>query len=485
MANLRFLLGFIPKTSVVEEKENALIKEYAEFQAYEASGEPAHFQELQKECTSAAFKESVARIRGQKFSQTEEFKKQQEYAQIKKSAPCKTYFKVKDSQTLADLKAMESSAELKQYEELQQFIASPAFLEKKNAANPKEFRNSEEGRKEQQFLSLQKSSRFKNYFKFRNSEKFKTYTAFASSKDLERYNELEAFLASEEFRKVKEYMALTGKQKYEQSEEFKKEQEYFTLLKSDKRKWYEKCLKTDKFRELKAWNKTFEDDFTTDKLDRSKWITRYYWGNELLNDAYSLAGDLHFLTDGNNLEIKNSVLSIKTRQENVSGKAWDPAFGFIPKNFNYTSGLISTGKSFRQKYGRFQAKIRLNHPGKVTHAFWMLAEKIMPQVDVLKSNSGKIFMSNIWGNITASDGVHKHTSKVSAGKVSQDFYIYTLEWTAEKLVWKINDLVVATITESVPQDPMYLLFSSAILAENPEVPASFDIDWVRAYEKVN
>ena len=90
MANLRFLLGFIPKTSVVEEKENALIKEYAEFQAYEASGEPARFQELQKECTSAAFKESVARIRGQKFSQTEEFKKQQEYAQIKKSAPCKT-----------------------------------------------------------------------------------------------------------------------------------------------------------------------------------------------------------------------------------------------------------------------------------------------------------------------------------------------------------------------------------------------------------
>jgi beta-glucanase (GH16 family) len=485
MANLRFLLGLIPKTSELESNSNSLVKEFADFQEYQSSEELAQFVELEKEVSSASFKETVSKIKGQKFSDTDEFKKLQEYTQLKKSARFKIYFKIKSSSQLTDFNATESSSELSRFGELEKYLASKEFIDLKSAADPKEFKNSAESQKEQEFLSLQKSSRINNYFKFKNSEKYKTFLEVQSSPDLSRYDELEKDIASEEFIKVKEFMALPSKKKYELSEEFKKEQAYITTLKSEKHKKYLDSLKNDKFKTLKEWKLSFEEDFTSDKLDSKKWMTKYFWAEELLKEPYSLAQDLHFVTDGKNLEIKNSVLTIHTKQENITGKAWNPLLGFIPKEFNYTSGLISTGKSFRFKYGRIEAKIKLNNSGKVSHAFWMLGDKILPEIDVFKSMNGKLLISNIWGNIAEKDGVHKLSKKLSASKLYSDFFIYTLDWSPEKLVWKINGLDVATISESIPQENMYFVFSSGIFGDNPNgsVPASMEIDWVKVYEK--
>jgi beta-glucanase (GH16 family) len=485
MANLRFLLGLIPKTSDLEAKSSTLRKEFADFQEYQSSEELAQFLALEKEVTSPAFKETVTKIKGQKFSETNEFKKLQEYTLLKKSARFKTYFKLKSSSPLSDFTATESSQELSHYKELEQYLASKEFVNLKSSANPKEFKKSPEGQKEQEFLTLKKSARIKNYFKFKDSQNYKTFLEVQSSPDLVKYDELEKFIASDEFKKVKEYMALPSKKKYELPEESKKVLSYLAVLKTDKHKAYLANLKKDKFTSLKAWKLSFEEDFSADKLDLKKWMTKYYWAEELLKEPYSLAQDLHFVTDGKNIEIKNSILTIQTKQENVTGKAWNPMLGFVPKEFNYTSGLISTGKSFRFKFGRIEAKIRLNHTGKVSHAFWMLGDKILPEVDIFKTLDGKLFLSNIWGNITEKDGVHKLSRKLGASKLSSDFFIYTLDWSPEKLVWKINGLEVATITDSVPQESMYFVFSSGIFGDkaNGSVPAAMDIDWVKVYEK--
>jgi beta-glucanase (GH16 family) len=57
-----------------------------------------------------------------------------------------------------------------------------------------------------------------------------------------------------------------------------------------------------------------------------------------------------------------------------------------------------------------------------------------------------------------------------------------LDWKQNELVWKINDVVVKTQTEGVPQDPMYLNFSMAVTKEQQNVNASLQIDWVRCYK---
>ena len=42
-------------------------------------------------------------------------------------------------------------------------------------------------------------------------------------------------------------------------------------------------------------------------------------------------------------------------------------------------------------------------------------------------------------------------------RYSNDYFIYTLEWTSDKLVWKINGAEVFSQTSDVPQEPMYVL----------------------------
>ena len=72
-----------------------------------------------------------------------------------------------------------------------------------------------------------------------------------------------------------------------------------------------------------------------------------------------------------------------TKKESVDGKVWDTQYGFIPRKFDYTSGLISSGQSFRQLYGKFEAKVKVDSEANLTHAFWMVGESVAPQIDIV------------------------------------------------------------------------------------------------------
>ncbi len=473
----------IPATAKIESDEAALIKDHKEFTAYAKSEELARFQELDKIVNSSEFKGRVKAIKSQKFKNTEEYKKEKEYKALKNSGDIKTYFKVKDSRELEEYKQTDKSDELKKYEELSAYIKSGEFTSAKRSAG-KEYKGSDAYRKEREYLGLKKSAALKKYYKFKESSKLKTYQQVKGSEKLNRLKELEDFLASEDFKKVKEYMALKPQAKYEQSKEYKQEQEYLELIKSEKLIWYQKLLKKNEFDKLKEWELTFEDDFTEGSLDRGKWMTNYYWGEKLLKDTYSLPGDKHTYTKGRNLELSESVLKIVTRKEQVSGMAWDPVMGFKNQDFDYTSGLISTGKSFRQQYGKVRAKVRMSQ-APIRQAIWMVADKILPHVDVAKLEKGKIFHGNFWGNIAEKGGVQKKVVKKGAGKLTSDFFIYSVEWTPQQIVWKINEKVILKQTRGIPQEAMYLVISAGVTNGVPEhqLPASMEVDWVRIYKK--
>ena len=214
-------------------------------------------------------------------------------------------------------------------------------------------------------------------------------------------------------------------------------------------------------------------------------MTSFFWAKALLNDSYSLEGDAHFNTDGKNVEISNNNAKIITRKEQAKGKVWSTKYGFQPKDFNYTSGLISTGNGFRQKYGKFEAKIKMNrlHPG--YQAFWMVGEQMIPQIDIInaqgKSNQGAQ-VANYYKNGT----VQRNFSKVSGLNLTSDYFIYTLEWSANKLVWKINDVEIYSATQGIPDEPLYLIFSAGLRGEidGSKLPQTMEIDWVKCYKKV-
>ena len=157
-----------------------------------------------------------------------------------------------------------------------------------------------------------------------------------------------------EFRDKKNY--LLDKKRFEKTEMFKQTEEYNKLKKNPDIIWYFKVKDSNKFDILKNRELTFSDEFDGDKLDTKKWLTNYYWGEKLLKDRYSVESDLHAYTEKENFEIRNSILKIITKPQRVTGKVWSAVNGFTTKEFSYTSGLINSGNSFRQKYGVFTQK---------------------------------------------------------------------------------------------------------------------------------
>ncbi|MCK4991432.1 MAG: hypothetical protein KAS29_13130, partial [Bacteroidales bacterium] len=60
----------------------------------------------------------------------------------------------------------------------------------------------------------------------------------------------------------------------------------------------------------------------------------------------------------------------------------------------------------------------------------------------------------------------------------------TLEWTPNKLTWKINGKVFKTQTSGVPQEEMYINFSSNLKKDATEsrLPSAMEIDWIRVFK---
>jgi beta-glucanase (GH16 family) len=448
-----------------------------EFNKISVSPELKKYLDLETQINSKEFQKQKSAIDPKQFSTSAEGKKIKEFEQLKKSGPIRFYFKFRESTAYKNFLAFEKSAELKKYNELEQYVNSSAHKEKLTAAtkNLSALTN-----QFNEYLQKKKSKKIKDFYHFKDSLKFKNYQAFEKSKELADYLALEKYLESDNHKNL--LKSLDEKNKIE----LEKKNQYESFKNSKKYKWYLSIKDSDKFNDLKKWKLVFEDEFTGKQLDGKKWMSRYYWGDKLINDAYAFETDKAFPTNGKNIEYGNNLLKIVTRNEKTTGKMWKPPFGFMPQDFNYTTGLISTAGSHRQKYGRIEAKIKINYTKPVDYHFWMASQMNLPHVDILKvaGKKSKVNMANLYGNITAKKAPEKKTGEFSGLDVTQDFFIYTLEWTKEKLTWKINGVVVNEQTQGVPQEEMYLVFSCGITGktDNLGLPASMDIDWVRCYQ---
>ena len=470
MASLKLLLGLIPSTSKLEKAERALITEFEKIKTFSKSDLLARYNELDDEVNSAEFARKRREIESLSYKNSVECDKEKEYQKLQKAKDIKLYYKTLSGNRLKKYLDLDGSDRIKEYESLEKFTKSEEFKEKKKMKSSK-FRQTEEYQKLQKYNKMKSDSNITDFYKFKASKELDNYKDLHDSHRLNRYNELKAYTASGEFKERKTY--LLDKKRFKKSKMFKDLQEYDKLKKARDIIWYFKTKDLNKFDVLKSRELTFCDEFDGNKLDVSKWIPNYYWGEKLLHDRYSVESDLQAYTEKENFEIRNSVLKIITRPQRTKGKVWINDKGFVIREFDYTSGIICSGASFRQKYGIFQAKIKLGNT-KAKSAFWMLADKITPHIDVCKTSNGKV-----WFDFFPQKGYAAQTSLGS--RYADKFYIFTLEWTANKLVWKINNTEVFTQTSNIPQDPMYVLLSGGL-----DVPVkgttSMEIDWVRVYQ---
>ncbi|MDR1170767.1 MAG: family 16 glycosylhydrolase [Prevotellaceae bacterium] len=222
--------------------------------------------------------------------------------------------------------------------------------------------------------------------------------------------------------------------------------------------------------EQEHWVSKFYEDFSKNEVD-PRWSDKQVISELLINGApYSPIEDLHIFSP-NNLQLAGGLLKIKTKQEKKQGLAWDKTHGFVPKMFSYTSGLLTSAHSFKQMYGKFEAKVRVKYAYGTYHAFWMGSDTQKPHLNIFKFEGKNLTISAYTDNA-------KIERKLKY-KLKDDFYIYTLLWSNTKLAWLINGKKVFE-SSNIINEPMYISFSSGVYDKKAEQTAMY-IDWIRCF----
>ncbi|NOY95978.1 MAG: hypothetical protein GXO81_06305 [Chlorobi bacterium] len=405
--------------------------------------------------------------------------KKKKLRELKRDSRIKKYFRFERSQKLKLYREASGSHDLKRYHELEIIINSDDFIQRKAYLQDKtKFEKSDAYAKFNQYKQLKNDKDIKFFLAFEKSKIYKNYLDVKDSFDLKRYFELKEITESEEFLKRKAY--LEDKKKWEKSEEYSKQQHFLSMKKFPHLVRYFKYLGKNDFDFFKNWEVVFEELFDTGKLDESKWITNSFWGNKLVKGNFSQIGDLQCFNSGKNIVLDNKKLKIQIKKEHAKGKVWNPASGFMPADFEYTSDMLCSGESFWLEEGIVEAKILFNPVKQVVSSFYLLGEKVSPQVNLLEMGA-----KNRFGTFLLKDG-NTEFNGISIGNLKKGRpYLFRLCISKDKLVWKINDQEVFETDASQFKFPMHLNLSSIVVRDIPGsiLPVNFEVSWIRCYKE--
>lgn len=459
-------------------------KAYPDYIATLEGGINKKVEALLAETGTSEFRQKMASMSKAEKKISSENQKLEELQGILKSKAYKNYQKLNRSLLRSGYEEMHNTDELEAFEDLSNFITSDEFKRQKKEIESKGFRDTDEYVKLQEYESLKKSPNIRFYMKFKDSRELKNFQALEGSDIIRNFEELETYIKGDEFARFKAYCLKSPGKRWSESKEYEILQDYELKKKSEKIAWYFTNKDHKRFNWHRAWTLTFNDEFAESKLDTKAWLTRYYWGDKMFKGSYSLSQDKHLVTDGKNLHLENGRLHITVKKEISEGISWNPKFGFVTREFGYTSGLINTAKSFRQKYGTFRAKIRISAEKDLHNAFWMVGNLQVPHIDVMKA-AKKITVGNSYGNPADLKQIKQQRLNARGrAKFASDFFIYELEWKPGRLTWKINGIEIAATSSGVPEEEMYISFSAGLQSDVDGIlPAHMEIDWVRCYQQ--
>ena len=151
----------------------------------------------------------------------------------------------------------------------------------------------------------------------------------------------------------------------------------------------------------------------------------------------------------------------------------------------YLSGKAESVSAFR--YGRFSFRVNTMKGVGLFPAIWMLPSDTntdYPEVDIyeLIGNEPNIFYGVLHYMKEGEKSRDFFRYTFPADKIPETYYI-TFEWTPEEMIWYLEEEVVYTIRENVPDEPMYFIFNLAVGGEWPgspdadtEFPAMFEVE---------
>lgn len=366
---------------------------------------------------------------------------------------------------------IQESTSFKRYWELQNYVTSPHYATELNRIKALSYNNSHEALAMRRYKELKKSKEVKIYMN--------------SGEGMDTANVHEFLMLQQEVNEpafIKQVEYLKNRKRHKKSDAFLCYLEYKELEKSESIKQFFKLQKkySALFAEQERWVSKLYDNFSKEGVDQNRWLLKPFWGEQLLNgNTFSPSEELQLPLE-KNVSQYNGTLLIITQAEQAQGLAWEPKLGFIPKVFNYTSGIASTAASFRQLYGRFEAKVRVSKAEGVYHSFWMGTDTKLPHINIFKFEGNELFTSMY----VEEGGKEQIFEQRINHSLDNDYYIYSLLWDDQKITWLINGRKVFECPNKI-NVPMYVAFSSGVREGNTinNQPLGLEVDWVRCFRK--
>jgi beta-glucanase (GH16 family) len=261
-------------------------------------------------------------------------------------------------------------------------------------------------------------------------------------------------------------------------------------------------------------HRTFHDDFDEHPLSSGQWEPHYaggaswpearYWGGDGsdFKRKTSYNGEQQIYVDPryagrattplglDPFRVRDGVLSI------VASRT-PPALKPVLFNNEYVSGILTTQRSFSQKYGYFEIRSKIPVGTAVWPAFWLLANDggWPPEIDVMEGRGerpGDTVMTTHW-RVPATGKVDSCGFDFSVPDASNHFHDYGVLWQQDRLVYFIDRKPVSDIKAPTGfDDPMYMIVNLAmgskyfggvgvVDAESPDT-VGFEIDRISAYQ---
>lgn len=169
----------------------------------------------------------------------------------------------------------------------------------------------------------------------------------------------------------------------------------------------------------------------------------------------------------------------------------------------FTSARIKTQGLFSQKYGRFETRLKTPYGPGLWPAFWLLGDNIdtdawplCGEIDVmeLRGQEPNAINGSIHGpGYSAGNAITKKYT-LPNGRFDNEFYIYAVEWDAEKIDFFVNDFLYHRIEKAdVPgtwvfDNPFFMILNVAVggnyvgfPTDQTPFPQKMTIDYVRVY----
>jgi beta-glucanase (GH16 family) len=212
------------------------------------------------------------------------------------------------------------------------------------------------------------------------------------------------------------------------------------------------------------------------------------WGNDELQYYTDRSENVEVIYDE---EEENGYLKITARAEDYEG-------------FGYTSGRILTKGNFQQKYGRFEARIKLPWGQGLWPAFWMLGDdnnglEVWPQIgeiDIMENRGQEptLITGSVHGpGYSGANSVSKDF-ELENDRFDTGFHVFGIEWNENYINYYVDDVLYNQIRPSdlpgewVFDDEFYIILNVAVGGnyvgspnEQTVFPQEMLVDYVRVY----